>query len=220
MPAFWDLHGNPQDKRHYITVALGPEMGNGLSLPSAKSLPYTGPSFGLEPSCWSCAKADGFREQVSLGATECTHLELRVRVTLPNLLQQLPAGLAHEASSLQEILARLQGTRQKQHQAHEQALKTLPMVPLGFHPPLSPMAPPAPHLSTGRLRRFQQVRDSACQVLGCLQKLPPVPSLVLHQRSQQLHALGHLRQVGRNGGDGTAHSGVVCVRWIPCTGRK
>lgn len=219
-PAFWDLHENPQDKRHYITAALGTEMGNGLSPPSAKLLLGTGQALAWSPPARSLCKGNGFREQVSLGAARCTHLEPRVSVALPDLLQQLPTGLAHEASSLQEILARLQGMRQNQHWAREQALKPHPMVPLGFHPPLSPTAPPAPHLSASRLCRFQQVRDSAGQVLCCLQKLPPIPSLILHQRGQQLHALGHLRQVRRDGGDSAAHGGVVCVRWIPCTRRR
>lgn len=113
--------------------------------------------FSLDPSCESCAKADGFREWVSLAAAGCTHLEPRVSVTLPYLLQQLSAGLPHQASSLQEILARLQGTRQNRHQVHEQALKLHSGVSLGFPLPLGPTAPPAPYLSTGRLCCFQQV---------------------------------------------------------------
>lgn len=90
-----------------MTVALGTEMGNGLSPPSAKSPPGTGQASARSPPARSCAKADGFRERVSLGAAGWTHLEPGVGVALPNLLQQFPAGLAHEAGRLQEILARL-----------------------------------------------------------------------------------------------------------------
>lgn len=106
-PAFWDLHGNPQDKRCYIAAALGTEMGNGLSPPSAKSPPGTCQASARSPPARSCAKTDGFRERVSLGTTGYTHLEPGVGVALPDLLQQLSTGLAHEASSLQEVLARL-----------------------------------------------------------------------------------------------------------------
>lgn len=47
------------------------------------------------------------------------HLEMGVSVTLSNLLQQLPAGLPHRASRLQQVLPGLEGRKQgsRQHSA-------------------------------------------------------------------------------------------------------
>lgn len=51
-----------------------------------------------------------------IGSWQIPHLEMGIRVTFPNLLQQFPAGLSHRASCLQQILPRLEvrkrGTRQ------------------------------------------------------------------------------------------------------------
>lgn len=70
-------------------------------------LPAEGPRGAL------LCKAEGFSERASPCAARRTHLEPRVGVALPDLLQQLPAGLAHEAGSLQEVLAGLQGRKEK-----------------------------------------------------------------------------------------------------------
>lgn len=70
------------------------------------------------------------------------------------------------------------------------------------------LAPPT-HLRAGRLGRFQEIRDCPGQVLGGLQELAPVAPLILHERRQQLDPLGHLCQVGGDGGDSTAHGRVV-----------
>lgn len=120
-PVFWDLHGI-----HKIRGVLYHSRDKDGQWPVSsltKSPLGTGQCSARSPPMRSCAKADGFREWVSLAAAGYAHLEPGVGVTLPDLLQQLPAGLPHQASSLQEILARLQGTRQNQHQAREQALK-------------------------------------------------------------------------------------------------
>lgn len=87
-----------------------------MACPSLTKSPLgTGKCSAQTPPVRSCAKAGGFREWVSLVAAGCTHLEPGISVTLPYLLQQLPTGLPHQASSLQEILARLQGTKQNQN---------------------------------------------------------------------------------------------------------
>lgn len=122
----------------------------------------------------SCAKANSFTEWLSLAAAGCTHLEPGVSVTLPYLLQQLPAGLPHQASSLQEILARLQGTRQNQHKAYEQALK------LQWFPLVSPFlsVPQPPQLPTSALAGcavFSRSETALARFLAACRSCRPFP---------------------------------------------
>lgn len=67
------------------------------------------------------------------------------------------------------------------------------------------------YLCAGGLGCLQQVRYGSCQVLGCMEKLSSVASLVLHQSRQKLHPAGHLRQVRTNGCDCAAHRCVIRV---------
>lgn len=81
------------------------------------------------------------------------HLEPRVSVAFPDLLQQLSARLAHEASGLQEILAGLQEKRQKHQVLGKPCAKPLPRLP-----PILVQLPSAP-------QSFLLLRTSA--LAGC-----------------------------------------------------
>lgn len=70
---------------------------------------------------------------------------------------------------------------------------------------------PRAHLSRSRLHRFQQVRHCPGEGPCSSEQVLPAAHLIIHEGRQELHALGHLRQVGRNGGDCTPHSCVVRV---------
>lgn len=61
-----------------------------------------------------------------------------------------------------------------------------------------------------RLGGLEQVGECRAQLSGGVQQLVP-RRLVVHQGRDHSHALGHLRQVGGDRGDGCAHRRVVHV---------
>lgn len=93
--------------------------------------------------------------------------------------------------------------------AHRHGKNSSKAAPVSSEP--ESLLVPRAHLSRSRLYGFQQVRHCPSEGPGSSEQVLPTAHLVIHEGRQQLHTLGHLRQVGRNGGDCTSHSCVVGV---------
>lgn len=70
---------------------------------------------------------------------------------------------------------------------------------------------PRAHLSRSRLYSFQQVWYCPSKGPCSSEQVLPTAQVIVHEGCQQFHTLGHLSQVGRNGGDCTTHSCIVSV---------
>lgn len=70
------------------------------------------------------------------------------------------------------------------------------------------------HLCACGLGGLEHVRHGAGKVLGGTQEMLSVPPFVVHERSQKLDTLRHLRQVGGYCRDSAAHRCVVRLGWV------